>query len=114
MKDLSAYGQRNYVTKAVKRSDFDYDEATETLSLPYANMPNKLTNFDGYTPPFIEESDPINIEFKFNIDGEDYFQSMWIGYTKLDRKNKVCTIKEKHTGGIEDDKKSKTNIYTRI
>ncbi|MBF2664811.1 internalin N-terminal domain-containing protein, partial [Listeria seeligeri] len=24
----------------------------------------------------------------------------WTGYTELDRKNKVCTIKEKHTGGI--------------
>lgn len=39
---------------------------------------------------------------------------VWTGYTELDRKNKVCTIKEKHTGGIEDDKKSEANVHTRI
>ncbi|MCN72838.1 hypothetical protein CCE97_14840 [Listeria monocytogenes] len=38
----------------------------------------------------------------------------WIGYTKLDRKDKVCTIKEKHTGGMYHGKTNKANIYTRI
>lgn len=69
---LLGYNQSDSASSEIKRSDFDYNEETETLSLPYANMPNRLTNFDGYTPPFMENNDPIEIQYKVTDGEEEY------------------------------------------
>ncbi|EUJ25623.1 hypothetical protein [Listeria cornellensis] len=52
-----------------------------------------------------------NLE-QYYMDVKEIANASYILNEGLDRKNKVCTIKEKHTGGMSDDKKSETNMYT--
>lgn len=52
---LSATGQntgRDNAAVNVMRSKLIYDSERKTITLPFAEFPKQLTNFDGYTPPF--------------------------------------------------------------
>jgi len=52
---LSATGQntgRDNAAVNLMRSKLIYDSERKTITLPFAEFPKQLTNFDGYTPPF--------------------------------------------------------------
>ncbi|MBO0446104.1 MucBP domain-containing protein [Enterococcus ureilyticus] len=69
LSDLAAFGQntgRNDSPTTMGRSAFDYDFEHETLFLPFSMMPNRMTNFDGYIPPFTLSSSASNTYLDFN------------------------------------------------
>ncbi|WP_086314354.1 hypothetical protein A5821_001917 [Enterococcus sp. 7F3_DIV0205] len=69
LSDLSAFGQntgRNDLPTTIGRSSLNYDFDQETLFIPFSMMPNRLTNFDGYVPPFTTSNSASNTYFDFN------------------------------------------------
>ncbi|MEI5993564.1 MucBP domain-containing protein [Candidatus Enterococcus mansonii] len=69
LNDLAAFGQntgRSDLPTTLGRSSLDYDFDQETLFIPFSIMPNRLTNFDGYIPPFTTSNSASNTYFAFN------------------------------------------------
>ncbi|MFD2308078.1 MucBP domain-containing protein [Enterococcus termitis] len=69
LNDLAAFGQntgRNDLPTAIGRSSLDYDSEKQTLFLPFSMMPNRMTNFDGYIPPFTTSPTSSNTYLDFN------------------------------------------------
>ncbi|OJG25897.1 hypothetical protein RU98_GL000774 [Enterococcus caccae] len=66
---LSAFGQNTGRTDpptALSRSALHYDSDQETLFIPFSLMPNRMTNFDGYVPPFTTSNSASNTYLDFN------------------------------------------------
>lgn len=71
LNNLAASGQSTGLKDlptSVSRSSLDYNLEQQTLFLPFSMMPNRMTNFDGYIPPFTT-SNAIN-DTTFDINGE--------------------------------------------
>ncbi|MBO0474922.1 MucBP domain-containing protein [Enterococcus ureasiticus] len=69
LNDLAAFGQntgRNDLPTTIGRSSLEYDFDQETLFIPFSMMPNRLTNFDGYVPPFTTSNSASNTYLDFN------------------------------------------------
>ncbi|PCS06183.1 hypothetical protein RU86_GL000415 [Lactococcus piscium] len=69
LKNLSAFGQntgRGDEPTDISRSKLVYDTNSKTVFIPFAMMPNRLTNFDGYIPPFTTSSSASNTYLDFN------------------------------------------------
>ncbi|MBO0440747.1 MucBP domain-containing protein [Candidatus Enterococcus ikei] len=69
LNDLAAFGQntgRNDLPTTIGRSSLAYDFDQETLFLPFSMMPNRMTNFDGYVPPFTTSNSASNTYLDFN------------------------------------------------
>ncbi|WP_375178913.1 MucBP domain-containing protein [Enterococcus rotai] len=69
LNNLSAFGQntgRTDLPTTLGRSALDYDFDQETLFLPFSMMPNRMTNFDGYVPPFTTSNSASNTYLDFN------------------------------------------------
>lgn len=66
LENLFAYGQN------ITSSRLTYNQDNETLFIPFSLMPNRLTNFDDYEPPFSTSNSSSNTYFTMNgnkIDG---------------------------------------------
>lgn len=50
----------------IGRSALTYNEEAQTVFIPFKIMPNRLTNFDGYVPPFTTSSSTSNTYLDFN------------------------------------------------
>lgn len=62
MSDLAAFGQntgRNDPPTTVTRSSLKYNEDEQSVYIPFSMMPNRMTNFDGYIPPFQLQTLPV-------------------------------------------------------
>lgn len=69
LNDLAAFGQNTGRTDrptTIGRSTLDYDFDQHTLFIPFSMMPNRLTNFDGYVPPFTTSNSASNTYLDFN------------------------------------------------
>ncbi|WP_099224130.1 LapB repeat-containing protein [Listeria costaricensis] len=69
LQTLAAYGQntgRYYPHVSLKSSQLDYDEAAQTLYLPFSMMPHRLTSFDGTVAPFTKSTSSSNTYVGFN------------------------------------------------
>lgn len=69
LNDLAAFGQntgRANPPATINRTDLTYDDQLQTVFLPFAIMPNRITNFDGYVPPFTTSNSPSNTLLEFN------------------------------------------------
>ena len=69
MSDLAAFGQntgRNDPPTTVTRSSLKYNEDEQSVYIPFSMMPNRMTNFDGYIPPFSTSNSASNTYFDFN------------------------------------------------
>lgn len=69
LKNLSAFGQntgRGDEPTDISRSKLVYDTSAKTVFIPFAMMPNRLMNFDGYIPPFTTSSSASNTYLNFN------------------------------------------------
>lgn len=69
LNNLAAFGQntgRTDLPTTLGRSALDYDFDQETLFLPFSMMPNRMTNFDGYVPPFTTSNSASNTYLDFN------------------------------------------------
>ncbi|WP_430602653.1 hypothetical protein IGJ02_003109 [Enterococcus sp. DIV0724b] len=69
LNDLAAFGQNTGLTSlpvTMSRSILDYDATQQTMFIPFAGMPNRLTNFDGYVPPFTTSTSASNTVLEFN------------------------------------------------
>lgn len=74
LKKLMAYSQSVGNDSSESRVDKDllqFDEENLKLTIPISLYPNRLTNFDGYQPPFTTKTDPYNMILKFNQDPVD-------------------------------------------
>lgn len=69
LKNLSASGQntgRGDEPTDISRSKLVYDTSAKTVFIPFDMMPNRLTNFDGYIPPFTTSTSERNTYLDFN------------------------------------------------
>lgn len=69
MSDLAAFGQntgRNDPPTTVTRSSLKYNEDEQSVYIPFSMIPNRMTNFDGYIPPFSTSNSASNTYFDFN------------------------------------------------
>lgn len=69
LNDLAAFGQNTGLASLpvpMSRSNLDYDATQQTVFIPFAGMPNRLTNFDGYVPPFTTSTSASNTVLEFN------------------------------------------------
>lgn len=69
LKNLAAFGQntgRGDDPTDISRSKLAYDTSAKTVFIPFAMMPNRLTNFDGYIPPFTTSTSASNTYVDFN------------------------------------------------
>lgn len=69
LNNLAAFGQntgRYDEPTTIGRSSLDYDIEQQTVFLPFSMMPNRMTNFDGYVPPFSTSNSASNTYFDFN------------------------------------------------
>lgn len=69
LKSLSAFGQNTGRTNpriTLKSGKLDYNEANQTLYLPFSMMPNPLTSFDGTVAPFSKSTSASNTYLGFN------------------------------------------------
>ncbi|MGX7265158.1 MucBP domain-containing protein [Enterococcus crotali] len=69
LNNLAAFGQntgRTDLPTTIGRSSLDYNFDQETLFIPFALMPNRMTNFDGYVPPFTTSNSASNTYLDFN------------------------------------------------
>lgn len=74
LKKLMAYSQSVGNDKSESRVDkelLQFDEENLKLTIPISLYPNRLTNFDGYQPPFTTKTDPYNMILKFDQDPVD-------------------------------------------
>lgn len=66
---LGAYGQnigKQQSSSTIHPTDFVYQSEVQTLFIPFSIMPNRLTNFDGYLPPFTTSNAVNNTVLAFN------------------------------------------------
>lgn len=69
LSDLAAFGQntgRNDLPTTIGRSALSYDFDQQSLFIPFSLMPNRLTNFDNYVPPFSTSNSASNTYLDFN------------------------------------------------
>ncbi|MBC2248631.1 LapB repeat-containing protein [Listeria sp. FSL L7-0123] len=69
LKALAAFGQNTGRTNpriTLKSSKLDFNEAKQTLYLPFSMMPNPLTSFDGTVAPFSKSTSASNTYLGFN------------------------------------------------
>lgn len=69
LNNLAAFGQntgRYDEATTIGRSSLNYNIEQQTVFLPFSMMPNRMTNFDGYVPPFSTSNSPSNTYFDFN------------------------------------------------
>ncbi|WP_271491708.1 MucBP domain-containing protein [Enterococcus sp. 5H] len=69
LNDLAAFGQntgRANPPMTINRTDLAYDAETQTVFLPFTLMPNRMTNFDGYVPPFTTSNSSNETQLEFN------------------------------------------------
>ncbi|MFD2307139.1 MucBP domain-containing protein [Enterococcus termitis] len=69
LNDLAAFGQnigRMEPSATITRSTLAYDTEQETVFVPFELMPHRLTNFDGYLPPFSTSSSANETVLEFN------------------------------------------------
>ena len=67
--NLSAFGQNTGRTDSattIPQSSLNYDETNQTIYIPFSLMPNRMTNFDGYVPPFSTSNSQSNTYFDLN------------------------------------------------
>ncbi|WP_206912480.1 hypothetical protein IGL98_003310 [Enterococcus sp. DIV0840] len=69
LNDLAAFGQnigRTNMPATISRTALTYDRAQQTVFIPFSVMPNRLTNFDGYVPPFTTSTSANETKLGFN------------------------------------------------
>ncbi|MBC2251424.1 LapB repeat-containing protein [Listeria welshimeri] len=69
LKALAAFGQntgRENPRITLKSGKLDFDEANQTLFLPFSMMPKPLTSFDGTVAPFSKSNSASNTYLGFN------------------------------------------------
>ncbi len=69
LNDLAAFGQntgRTSLPVTMSRSTLGYDATQQTVFIPFVEMPNRITNFDGYVPPFTTSTSASNTVLEFN------------------------------------------------
>lgn len=69
LNNLAAFGQntgRSDSATTVTRSALNYNEANQTIYIPFSMMPNRMTNFDGYVPPFVTSNSQNQTYFDLN------------------------------------------------
>ncbi|MBP2100278.1 MucBP domain-containing protein [Enterococcus rivorum] len=69
LNNLAAFGQntgRLDASTTINRSKLQFDAEKQTLFLPFSMMPNRMTNFDGYVPPFSTSNSQSNTYFDLN------------------------------------------------
>lgn len=69
LNDLAAFGQntgRTSTPTTITRTNLPYDAEQETIFLPFTLMPDRLTNFDGYVPPFTISTSANETQLEFN------------------------------------------------
>lgn len=66
---LAAFGQntgRNDPATAINAKELNYDADKQTIYIPFSLMPNRMTNFDGYVPPFSTSNSASQTYLDFN------------------------------------------------
>ncbi|NSM83168.1 MucBP domain-containing protein [Enterococcus faecalis] len=66
---LAAYGQntgRNDAVTSLSAKELNYDPKNQSFFIPFSIMPNRLTNFDGYQPPFTTSNSTSQTYFDLN------------------------------------------------
>ncbi|BFH11641.1 MULTISPECIES: MucBP domain-containing protein [Paenibacillus] len=69
LNQLAAFGQnigRLEPVTDLDRTFLGYNAADESLFIPFDIMPNRLTNFDGYQPPFTQSTSPSTTYLALN------------------------------------------------
>ncbi|EOI6507291.1 MucBP domain-containing protein, partial [Enterococcus faecalis] len=69
LSSLAAYGQntgRNDVVTSLSAKELNYDPNNQSFFVPFSIMPNRLTNFDGYQPPFTTSNSTSQTYFDLN------------------------------------------------
>ncbi|WP_144808216.1 MucBP domain-containing protein [Enterococcus casseliflavus] len=69
LSNLAAYGQntgRNDAITSLSARELNYDPDTQSFFFPFSIMPNRLTNFDGYQPPFTTSNSTSQTYFDLN------------------------------------------------
>lgn len=69
LENLAAYGQntgRSDGVTTISAKEQNYDAATQSFFVPFSIMPNRLTNFDGYVPPFSTSNSQSQTYFDLN------------------------------------------------
>ncbi|MEI5990613.1 hypothetical protein A5881_002118 [Enterococcus termitis] len=69
LNNLAAFGQNIGRTSSpvpLMRTALTYDAIQQTVFIPFSEMPNRLTNFDGYLPPFTTATSENNTALAFN------------------------------------------------
>lgn len=66
---LAAFGQntgRNDPATDINAKDLNYDADKQTIDIPFSIMPNRMTNYDGYIPPFTTSNSSSQTYLDFN------------------------------------------------
>lgn len=50
----------------ITEKELNYDVLKQEIFLPFSMMPQRLTNFDGYIPPFVMSNDPDQLSIEIN------------------------------------------------
>ncbi|MGL9793328.1 MucBP domain-containing protein [Enterococcus sp. DIV1283b] len=69
LESLAAYGQnvgRKDEPTSILAKDLTYDQENQSFFVPFSLMPNRLTNFDGYQPPFTTSNSTSQTYFDLN------------------------------------------------
>ncbi|MGM0065492.1 MucBP domain-containing protein [Enterococcus sp. DIV0206e] len=69
LSSLAAYGQntgRNDAVTSLSAKELNYDPNNQSFFVPFSIMPNRLTNFDGYQPPFTTSNSTSQTYFDLN------------------------------------------------
>ncbi|EGO8122305.1 MucBP domain-containing protein, partial [Enterococcus faecalis] len=69
LSSLAAYGQntgRNAAVTSLSAKELNYDPNNQSFFVPFSIMPNRLTNFDGYQPPFTTSNSTSKTYFDLN------------------------------------------------
>ena len=69
LSSLAAYGQntgRNDAVTSLSAKELNYDPNNQSFFVPFSIMPNRLTNFDGYQPPFTTSNSTSQTYFDSN------------------------------------------------
>ena len=69
LSSLAAYGQntgRNDAVTSLSAKELNYDSNNQSFFVPFSFMPNRLTNFDGYQPPFTTSNSTSQTYFDLN------------------------------------------------
>lgn len=69
LNDLAAFGQNIGSTNqptTINRTALTYDATQQTVFVPFSVMPDRLTNFDGYLPPFTTSTSVSATRLEFN------------------------------------------------